>query len=175
MVNYFVVILTVIICSFFVWQGLILSKSLKAQKYAEDESNQIAIENLRSEVITLRNEALEKDKILLYLVERLKSSEYRLSSLSGAEQKMKGFEVRQLKDAKRIADLEFALSTQVELHKSEVQELKKKLDEVTENFNVELTNCEIFDIERLRVHKMLKSFIKLKRSATMLLRDVIRN
>jgi hypothetical protein len=29
--------------------------------------------NLRSEVITLRNEALEKDKILLSLVERLKT------------------------------------------------------------------------------------------------------
>jgi hypothetical protein len=84
-----VVILTVIICSFFVWQGLILSKSLKAQKDAEDESNQIAIGNHRSEVITLRNEALEKDKILLSLVERLKSSEVRLSSLSEVEQRMK--------------------------------------------------------------------------------------
>jgi hypothetical protein len=52
---------------------------------AEDESNQIAIGNLRLEVITLRNEALEKDKILLSLVERLKSSEARLSSLFEAE------------------------------------------------------------------------------------------
>jgi hypothetical protein len=134
-----VVILIVIICSFFVWQGLIRSKALKAQKDVEDESNQIAIGNLHSEVITLRNEALEKDKILLSLVERLKSSEVRLSSLSGAQQKMKGFEERQFKDAKRIADLEYAMSTQVELHRSEVQELEKKLDEVTKNFNVELT------------------------------------
>jgi hypothetical protein len=77
-----VVILIVIICSFFVYQGLILSKALKCQKDAEDESNQIAIGNLRLEVITLRNEALEKDKILVSLVERLKSSEARLSSLS---------------------------------------------------------------------------------------------
>jgi hypothetical protein len=60
-----VVILTVVICSFFVLQGLILSKALKAQKDAEDESYQMAIGNLRFEVITLRNEALEKDKILL--------------------------------------------------------------------------------------------------------------
>jgi hypothetical protein len=59
-------------------QGLILSKALKAQKDVEDESGQIAIGNLRSEVITLRNEALEKNKILLCLVERLKSSEARL-------------------------------------------------------------------------------------------------
>jgi hypothetical protein len=146
-----VVILIVIICSFFVSQGLILSKALKSQKDTEDESNHIAIGNLRSEVITLRNEALEKDRILLSLVERLKSSEARLSSLSEAEQRMKGLEERQLKDAKRIANLEYVLSTQVELHRYEVQELEKKLDEVTENFNVELTKCEISDMERLRV------------------------
>jgi hypothetical protein len=35
----------------------------------------MAIGNLRSEVITLRNESIEKDKIILSLVERLKSSE----------------------------------------------------------------------------------------------------
>jgi hypothetical protein len=79
------------------------------------------LENLRSEVITLRNEALGKDRILLSLVERLKSSEARHSSLSKAEQRMKGLEERQLNDAKCIVDLEYALSTQVELHRSEVQ------------------------------------------------------
>jgi hypothetical protein len=52
---------------------------LKAQKDAEDESCRIALGNLRSEVITLRNKALEKDKILLSLVDRLKST--RLSLL----------------------------------------------------------------------------------------------
>jgi hypothetical protein len=80
------------ICIFFIGRGLILSKALKAQKDAEDESTQIAFGNLRSEVITLRNEALKKDKILLSLVERLKSSEARLSSLSEADQKIKEFE-----------------------------------------------------------------------------------
>jgi hypothetical protein len=84
-----------------VWQGLILSKALKAQKDAEDESCQIALGNLQLEVITLRNEALEKDKILLSLVERLKSTEAKLSS-------------------------------QEELHRSEIQELEKKLSEATE-------------------------------------------
>jgi hypothetical protein len=59
---------------FFVYQGLILSKALKAQKDVEDEGTQIAFGNVRSEVITLQNEALEKDKILLSFVERLKSS-----------------------------------------------------------------------------------------------------
>jgi hypothetical protein len=67
-------------CSFFVLQGLILRKALKVQKEAEDESCRIALGNLRSEVITLRNEAIEKDKILLSLVDRLKSNEAKLDA-----------------------------------------------------------------------------------------------
>jgi hypothetical protein len=112
-----VVILIVAMCSLFVCQGLILSKALKAQKDAEDESCRIAHGNLRSEVITLRNEALEKDKILLSLVERLKSSEARLSA-------------------------------QDETHEAEMQELKKKVAKAIENFNVEVVNHEIREIER---------------------------
>jgi hypothetical protein len=65
---------------------LILSKALKAQKDAEDESCRIALGNLRSEFITLRNEALEKDKILLSLVERLKSGEARLTAQAEAHE-----------------------------------------------------------------------------------------
>jgi alanine racemase len=110
---------------------------LKAQKDTKDESTQIVFRNLRSEVIMLRNEALEKDKILLSLVERLKSSEARLASLSEVEQKMEKFEKKKEEDVKCIADLEYALSIQVGLHRSEVQGLEKKLDEITENFNVE--------------------------------------
>jgi hypothetical protein len=48
---------------------------LRAQKNAEDESYEIAFNNLRSEVIKLRNEALEKDKILLTLVDKIKEDE----------------------------------------------------------------------------------------------------
>jgi hypothetical protein len=51
-------------------QGLILSNALRAQKNVEDESCVIALGNLRSEVIKLRNEVMEKDKILLSLVEK---------------------------------------------------------------------------------------------------------
>jgi hypothetical protein len=54
---------------------LILSNALRAQKNAEDESCIIALNNLRTEVIKLRNEALEKDKILLTLVDRVKVDE----------------------------------------------------------------------------------------------------
>jgi hypothetical protein len=57
---------------------------LKAQKEAEDESCQIALGNLWSEVITLRNEDLEKDKILCSLVDRLKTSEAKLSAQAEA-------------------------------------------------------------------------------------------
>jgi hypothetical protein len=59
------VFLTLISCSFVIFQGLILSKALKAQKYAKDESCKIALGDLCSEIISLRKEALEKDKILL--------------------------------------------------------------------------------------------------------------
>jgi hypothetical protein len=48
---------------------------LRAQKNAEDESYDIAFNNLRSEVIRLRNETLEKDKILLTLVDKIKEDE----------------------------------------------------------------------------------------------------
>jgi hypothetical protein len=60
-------------------QGLILRNALRAQKNAKDESCQIALSNLRSEVIKLRNEAAEKDKILLSLVDKVKTSEANLA------------------------------------------------------------------------------------------------
>jgi hypothetical protein len=41
-------------------QGLILSNALRAQKNIEDEGCTMALNNLRSEVIELRNEGLEK-------------------------------------------------------------------------------------------------------------------
>jgi hypothetical protein len=156
------VVVLINICIFFVCQGLILGKALKPQKDVEDESTQIAFGNLRSKVITLRNEVLEKDKIMLSLVERLKSSEARLSSLSEAEQKIKEFEKKQEKDMKCIADLEYALSIQVGLHIFEVQGLEKKLNEVTENFNVVQTKHEISDMERLRLQKNVEELHQAK-------------
>jgi hypothetical protein len=56
-------------------QGLILSYALRAQKNAEDESCTIALNNLRTKVIKLRNEATEKYKILLSLVDKVKEDE----------------------------------------------------------------------------------------------------
>jgi hypothetical protein len=63
-------------------QGLILNNALRVQKNAEDESCTIAHGNLRSEVIKLRNEALEKDKILLSLVDKVKEDEAKFNSQS---------------------------------------------------------------------------------------------
>jgi predicted RNase H-like nuclease (RuvC/YqgF family) len=116
------VFLAVVTCSLFVFLGLILSKALKAHKDVEDESCRIALRNLRSEVIMLRNEALEKDKILLSLVDRLKSNEAKLSA-------------------------------QAEAHKVEVQDLKRKVAQATEKFEVEVVKHEICKIERSRVQK----------------------
>jgi hypothetical protein len=61
-----------------------LSNALRAQKNAEEESCQIALGNLRSKVIRLRNEAAEKDKILLSLVDRVKVNEANLAAQSEA-------------------------------------------------------------------------------------------
>jgi hypothetical protein len=56
-------------------QDLILSNALRAQKSAEDEGCTMALNNLRSEVIELRNEGLEKDKILISLMNKVKEDE----------------------------------------------------------------------------------------------------
>jgi predicted nuclease with TOPRIM domain len=101
---------------------LIRSKALRAQKEADGESCHIALGNLRSEVITLRNEAFEKDMILFSFVETLKSCEAKLSA-------------------------------QDEAHKDEVEDLKKKLVEMNENFEVAKAKQEISEMERPRVQK----------------------
>jgi hypothetical protein len=59
----------------FLFQGLILSNALRAQKSAEDEGCNIALNNLRSELIELRNEGIEKDKILNSLLNKIKEDE----------------------------------------------------------------------------------------------------
>jgi hypothetical protein len=48
------------------------------------------------------------------------------------------------------------------LHKSEVMRPEKKLDEVTENFNVEQSKREISDTERSRVQKNVEELRKAK-------------
>jgi predicted RNase H-like nuclease (RuvC/YqgF family) len=136
-----VVILTVIICPFFVCQGLILSKALKAQKDVDDESYQMAIENLRSEVIILRNEALETDKILLSLVDRLKSSEANLST----QAELHRYEIQELEKKLGEATENFNLElTKREISNIERLRVHKNVEELREDkeecFNV-ATEC----------------------------------
>jgi hypothetical protein len=71
------------------------------------------------------------------LVERLKASKASLAKFSEVNQKILKFDKEKEVDAKHITDLEYALSIQVGLHRSKVAGLEKKLNEVTENFNVE--------------------------------------
>jgi cell division septum initiation protein DivIVA len=63
-----------IISSLFL-QGLILSNALRAQKNIEDEGYTMTLNNLRSEVIELRNEGMEKDRILISFVNKVKEDE----------------------------------------------------------------------------------------------------
>jgi hypothetical protein len=99
-----------------------LSNALRAQKNAEDESCQIALGNLRLEVIKLRNEAAEKDKILLSLVDRVKASEANLAAQS-------------------------------EAHRAEIEDLKKKLVEKNEYFEVAKAKQEISEWTSARLQK----------------------
>ncbi len=71
----FFVCLNLLTHTHFSLQGLILSNALRAQKDAEDEGCVMALSNLRSEVIELRNEGLEKDKILHSLINKIKEDE----------------------------------------------------------------------------------------------------
>jgi hypothetical protein len=64
---------------------LILSNALRAQNSAEDESCTIDLSNLRSEVIELRNEGLEKDKILISLVSKIKEDEAKHNAQAEAQ------------------------------------------------------------------------------------------
>ena len=107
-----------------------MSIALRAQKNAEDKSCQIALGNLRSEVITLRNEALEKDKILLSLVDRLKSNKAKLNAQSEAHKA----EVEGLK--KKLAEMNEDL--EVAKEKQEISEwtssrLQKNVEELRES------------------------------------------
>jgi hypothetical protein len=58
---------------------------LRAQKSAKDEGCTIALNNLRSEVIELRNEGLEKDKILISLINKIKEDEAQYKAQAEAQ------------------------------------------------------------------------------------------
>jgi hypothetical protein len=66
-------------------QGLILSNALRTQKSAEDEGCTIALSNLLLEVIEQRNEGLEKDKILILLLSKIKEDKAKYNAQAEAQ------------------------------------------------------------------------------------------
>jgi chromosome segregation ATPase len=103
---------------------------LRAQKNAEDESCLIALGNLRSEVIKLRNEAAEKDKILLSLVDRVKISKANLAAQSEAHRA----EIEDLKKnlVEKNKDFEVAKAKQ-EISEWTSARLQNNVDELRES------------------------------------------
>jgi hypothetical protein len=112
----------------FLLQGLILSNALRAQKSAEDEGSAMALNNLHSKVIELRNEGLEKDKILHSLVNKIK--EDKVASKAQAEAQKREIEDlrKQLAEAKEkcaVAEAKREISEQWANHlERNVEELR---------------------------------------------------
>jgi hypothetical protein len=66
----------------------------------------------------------------------------------------------------RLKSSEAKLSAQAEVHKAEVEDLKKKLAKMNEKFEVAMVKHEISEIEKNQRHKrMLKSSVTPKRDA----------
>jgi hypothetical protein len=119
----------VLILSFFL-QGLILSNALRAQKNAEDESCTIALSNLRSEVIKLRNKALVKDKILISLVSKVKEDEAKYNAQAEAHK----VEVEDLQKKLAEANENFALAkASEEISEWSKTRLEKNVEELRES------------------------------------------
>jgi hypothetical protein len=114
----------------FFLQGLILSNTLRAQKNVEDESCQIALGKLQLKVIKLRNEALEKDKILLSLVDRVKKNEAKFNAQSEAHKAE--VENLQKKLAKANENFELAKVKQ-EISEWSNARLEKNVEELRES------------------------------------------
>jgi hypothetical protein len=124
---------------------------LRAQKNAEDERCTIALSNLRSEVIDLRNEGLEKDKILISLVSKVKEDEAKYNAQAEAHKAEVEDLRRQLAEAKE--NCEVAKASQ------EISEWwKARLDKNIEEFHESKERC--FEKSLDCVKKLKTSFSK---------------
>jgi hypothetical protein len=124
--KYFIVMLN----SLLFLQGLILSNALRAQKNAEHESCTIALSNLCSEVIELRNEGLEKDKILISLVSKMKEDEAKYNALAEAQKA----EVEQLRKKLAEANENYAVAkASKEISEWTQDRLEKNIEELRES------------------------------------------
>jgi hypothetical protein len=111
-------------------QGLILSNALRAQKSAKDEGCIIALSNLRSEVIELRNEGLEKDKILISLVNKIKEDEAKCNAQAEAHKAEVEDLRKQLAEAKENCEVTKASQEISEWWKAS---LEKNIEELRES------------------------------------------
>jgi chromosome segregation ATPase len=124
--KYFIVMLD----SLFFLQGIILSNALRAQKSAEDEGCTIALSNLRSEVIELRNEGLEKGKILISLVNKMKEDEAKYNTQAEAQRTEVENLRKQLAEAKENCEVMKASQEISEWWKAR---LEKNIEELRES------------------------------------------
>jgi hypothetical protein len=108
-------------------QGLILSNALRAQKDAEDKGCVMALINLRSEVIELRNEGLEKDKILHSLINKIKEDKVTFKVQDEAQRREIEDLRKQLARAKEERTLE---ETKREISEQWANHLEKSIEEL---------------------------------------------
>jgi molecular chaperone GrpE (heat shock protein) len=132
-------------------QGLILSNALRAQKNTEDEGCAIALSNLRSEVIELRNEGLEKDKILISLVRKIKEDEAKYKSQAEAQTAKVEDLRRQLAEANEKSALAQAIQEISEYWKNKLEKNVEELHKSKEKYFEKSLNC---------VNKLKTSFSK---------------
>jgi hypothetical protein len=135
--KYFIVMLN----SVFVLQGLILSNALRAQKNTKDESYTIALSNLRSEVIELRNEGLEKDKILISLVNKIKEDEAKYNAQAEAHKAEVEDLRRQLVEANENCTLAWANQEISEYWKNKLEKNVEELHESKEKCFEKILDC----------------------------------
>jgi hypothetical protein len=112
---------------------LILSNALRTQKSAEDKGCTIALSNLRSEVIELRNEGLEKDKFLISLVSKIKEDKAKYNAQDKAQKAKVEDLRRQLAEANEKCALAQANQEISEYWKNKLEKNVEELCESKEN------------------------------------------
>jgi ATP-dependent Clp protease ATP-binding subunit ClpA len=122
-------------------QGLILSNALRAQKNTEDEGCAIALSNLRSEVIELRNEGLEKEKFLISLVSKIKEDEAKYKSQAEAQTAEVEDLRRQLAEANEKSALAQANQEISEYWKNKLEKNVEELHKSKEKYFQKSLNC----------------------------------
>jgi hypothetical protein len=122
-------------------QGLILSNALRAHKSVEDEGYTMALNNLRSEVIELRNEGLKKDKILISLVNKVKEEEANYNAQAEAQKTEIEDLQRQLAEAKKNCALAQANQEISEYWKNKLEKNVTELRESKEKCFEKSLDC----------------------------------